>query len=291
VPRFALFTTECVQLGDALTEIIDRHHADLALVVTSDIHHSPRGGLLAQLITHVRNSGVRFLHYLNLSFLAYPLAIRVDRALAPLRGGRRTRRDVAELCAAYGIKHVRAPNVNRPDIVELLRRADLDLIVVYWFDQILREHVISVPRRAVVNVHAAYLPHCRGLFPGLFSALEDGQPFGISAHLIENREIDAGPIIAQRTTSPPQDRSVLFLDSWINRVGVDMLDEILADLDGHLATTVPQLGGSYHSYPSRREMARARRIGVRLTSVRDFFAAFRGTGAEHSSDRAAAPRT
>lgn len=278
MPRFALFTAECAQLGDALTEIVTRHHQELALVLTSDFTHS-RGGLLAQTRVNLRRSGPCFVNYLTQSFLAYPLAIGVDRLLARLRGGRRVRRSVTELCAQHGITHIRTRAVNTPEVLDRLRAADVDFIVVYWFDQILHESVISIPRRAVINVHAAYLPGCRGLFPALFSALERGQPFGITAHLIENREIDAGPILAQRLATPPAGRSVIFYDSWVNRVGVEVLDEVLADFDGHLEGARPQAGGSYHSYPTRQEMAEARRRGLALTSVRDFLAAVKGTGA------------
>lgn len=277
--RYALFTIECTQLADALTEIIRRHHDELALVITSDFWKTYRGGRLKQTIENLRRSGPSFVNYLTHSFLAYPLAIGLDRALARLRGGHRIRRSVHELCAGYGIEHLHTPNVNQPEVLEHLRRADVDFIIVYWFDQILREPIISVPRRAVINVHAAFLPRCRGLFPLLFSALEDGQPFGITAHLIENREIDAGPILAQRIVTPPPGRSVLFYDSWVNRMGVDMLDEVLTDFDHHLANARHQSGGSYYSYPSREQMAQARRQGLKLTSIRDFMAVLRGTSA------------
>jgi methionyl-tRNA formyltransferase len=37
MPRIALLTTECAQLCDAITELIERHHNELAVVVTNDI--------------------------------------------------------------------------------------------------------------------------------------------------------------------------------------------------------------------------------------------------------------
>jgi methionyl-tRNA formyltransferase len=278
--RIALLTTECAQLGDALTEIIGRHRDDLALVITSDVYATKRGGLFTQTRRNWRRSGARFVKYLTCSFLAYSAYLTLDRLVAPLRGGRRTRLRAAELCRRYGIGHMHTGNINDPQVVDALRRAEIDVIVIYWFDQILHEEVIAAPRRAIVNVHAAYLPHCRGLFPVLFSALEPGTPFGITAHLIENREIDAGPILAQQTAHPPPGRSVLFYDSWVNRVGVDMLDKVLADLDGHIAAARPQPGGgSYHSYPSRAEVDAAHPRRLPLITLRDFLAVCRGTGA------------
>jgi len=293
MPRFALFTTECAQLGDALTEIIERHHADIALVVTSDIYGGSRGGLCRQTTRNLLHSGPAFVSYLFASFVLYPAYLRLDRLRGRLPSGRRTRYGVAELCARHGIRHLRTGKVNSPAVITALRAADLDLIVVYWFDQILREPVISAPRLGVVNVHAAYLPNCRGLFPTLYSAIEPGQPFGITAHLIENRQIDAGPILARRTCTPEPGRSVLFNDGWVNRIGVDMLDDVLADFPRHVAAARPQSGGSYHSYPERRHVAALRAAGLRLVTLRDFLAVCRGTGAGGAAGHAArrgAPR-
>ncbi|GHE15476.1 formyltransferase family protein [Streptomyces alanosinicus] len=283
MPRIALFSTECAQLGDALETIIERHHDDIAVVVTSDVYATGRGGLLRQTHRNVRRSGLGFMTYLTCSFMLYPAVLRADRLLAPLRGGRRTRRSVEELCRMHGIEHLRTGNVNSPAVAAKLEEAELDFIVIYWFDQILRERVIAAPSRAVINVHAAFLPHCRGLFPTFFSALEPDTPFGISAHLIENREIDAGPVLAQRVAVPPAGRSVLFNDSWVNRAGVGMLDEILADFDAFLDAAVPQPeGGSYYSYPERHHIAQARRQALDLATLRDFLAVVRGTGATDS---------
>jgi methionyl-tRNA formyltransferase len=282
MPRFALLTTECAQLGDAVTELVERHHGSLALVVTSDFG---RGGLVRQAMRNIRRSGLVFTSYLVVSFLAYPLALAVDRLLAPLRSGRRVRLSIAELCAWYRIPHVRTADVNGADVVARLREADVDFVVVYWFDQILHEQVIKVPRRAVVNVHAAHLPGCRGLFPSLYTILEENRPFGITAHLVESREIDSGPVLSQRIATPPQGRSVLFYDSWVNRTGVDVVGAVLNDFTAHAENARPQPpGGSYYSYPSRAQVKALRRKGVRMWSPQDFFAVLRGTGAGAQDD-------
>ncbi|MCX4690679.1 formyltransferase family protein [Kitasatospora purpeofusca] len=280
MPRIALFSIECAQLGDALTEIIERHRDEITVVVTSDVQSTARGGPIKQAAKNLRRSGPGFVKYLIYSFMLYPAVLAVDRAISPLRGGRRTRRSVRELCDAHGITHIRTGNVNSPEMVEALEAEELDFIVIYWFDQIIRQRVIALPSRGVINVHAALLPNCRGLFPTLFSAVEAGTPFGISAHVIDSEEIDAGPILAQRIAKPPPGRSVLFNDSWVNRVGVGMLDEVLSDFDALRGRARPQGEGSYYSFPDRRQLGLARRLGLRMAPLRDLVAVVRGTGAK-----------
>lgn len=278
MPRIALFTTECAQLGDALTEIITRHADEIAVVVTSNPYETARGGFFTQLRTNQKRSGTRFSTYLAYSFLLYPAALRLDRFQSYFTG-RRARKSVAELCAENGIKHIHTGRINSSEVVDQLIAANLDHIVIYWFDQIIHESVMGTASRGVINIHAAHLPHCRGLFPTLYSALEEGTPFGATAHMIENREVDAGPILAQMSTEPPAGRSVLFNDSWVNRAGVGVVDYVLANFDQAYANRADQVGGSYYSYPTKEQLREASRQGLRLASFRDFLTAIRGTGA------------
>jgi hypothetical protein len=285
-PRIALFTTECAQLADALTEIITRHAGEIAVVVTSDPYATARGDFLTQLRDNHKRSGTRFSSYLAYSFLLYPFALRVDRLQSRVTG-RRARKSVAELCAENGIARIHTGRVNSPEVVRRLNDASLDHIVIYWFDQIIHEAVLAAAGRGVINIHAAHLPRCRGLFPTLYSALERA-PFGATAHMIENREVDAGPILAQMVTEPPAGRSVLFNDSWVNRAGVGVFDYVLENFDQVHANRAEQGGGSYYSYPSRAQLRQARQQGIRLATFRDFIAAIRGTGASDAPVQAPA---
>src|SRR5262249_1955680 len=207
--RFALLTTECAQLGEPVTEIIDRHHTDIAVVVTTD--RAGRSGL--QVLRH----GPRFGKYLLYSYLAYPWYLRLDRALSRLRLRRRRRHSVAELCRQYGIAQICTPDVNHPAVAGYLRFSALDFLVCVGFEQPLRDQVLAAPRHAVLNVHPAYLPRCRGMFPTLYSALEPDTPFGVTVHLVDPREAAGGPIPAQRPPTPPPGPSALFNDSAVYR--------------------------------------------------------------------------
>jgi hypothetical protein len=106
--------------------------------------------------------------------------------------------------------------------------------------------------------------------------------------MIENREVDAGPILAQMVTEPPAGRSVLFNDSWVNRAGVGVFDYVLENFDQVHANRAEQGGGSYYSYPSRAQLRQARQQGIRLATFRDFIAAIRGTGASDAPVQAPA---
>jgi RND superfamily putative drug exporter len=271
--RVALFTAECTQVGPALGTFIEREHERIELVVGSDVYRGKRANVVRQVLTNFRRSGLRFVMYLNYSFILYFAYARFDRLRAAVTRTPRRCLTIAEQCERFGIPYVKTPDINGPDIAAHLKAADLDGIVIYWFDQIIRDHIIAIPRKGVVNVHAAFLPACRGLFPVLYSATKNGGIYGITAHEIEDTQIDAGPILAQVRVDAPPDRSILFRDAVLNCAGIGMLSEILDDFAAYHLRRRYTDGGSYFSYPSRADMREARRAGIRLATFRDFVAA------------------
>lgn len=274
--QIALFTAECAQVRPALGQFIARNHERLALVVTSDISQGKRLGVARQVLTNLRRSGPAFVEYLSYSFVLYFAYARLDRLRAAITRTPRRCLTIAELCELYDIPCIQTADVNGPDVTARLAAADLDAIVIYWFDQIIHDHIVAIPSRAVINVHAALLPFCRGLFPVLYSATAHDHAYGITAHEIENTEIDAGPILGQVRVSPPPDGSILYRDAVVNRAGVDLICAILEDFDAYHARRSRPEGGSYFSYPDRVDIRDARRAGLRLASLGDFLAICRG---------------
>lgn len=277
--RIALFTAECTQLNAALREFILLHRKQLAVVVTSELGGHDPVSFTRQGLLQGRRSGLHFVNYLLLTFTGYFWFARYDRLRSALTGAPRRCVTVAELCRALGIRHLHTDAINSPATERVLREAQLDFIVIYWFDQIIHENIIQLPRKAVVNFHAAYLPNCRGLFPVFYSAIYNDGIYGVTAHEIEDREIDAGPILAQLRVEldPAASRSALYRDAIVNRAGVEFAAEVIANFDAHHAARfTPEQPGSYHSFPTRQEISSARRQGMPLSSIRDYLAICRG---------------
>jgi hypothetical protein len=276
--RCAILTIDCAATNSAINRILHQHPGEIALVLTSDIYRPARGGPTRQAARMLSRAGAAFVAYLGYTFHGYQLAMTTDRVRRTLWGTPRRRLSVAETCDELSIQHATTTNINNLDTRKLLSDADLDLIIVFWFDQVLRQPVINIPRRGVINIHAATLPHCRGLFPVLHTAAENGPPFGLTAHLIDDETIDAGPVLAQTTVPAPDSASILLLDALINEYGADLLHNILLDPDSALRDALPQHSdqGSYHSYPTRDDITAVRRTGRRLATLSDFTAVVRG---------------
>lgn len=95
------------------------------------------------------------------------------------------------------IPRITSPNVNSPTFVEYVKGLNIDLIVVFFFPQILKTALLQTPRLGVLNCHPSLLPRYGGPHPA-FWMLKNGESVaGITVHVMTEK-IDAGDIVAQQ---------------------------------------------------------------------------------------------
>lgn len=88
-------------------------------------------------------------------------------------------------------------NVNSFEFIEAASSLDPDIILVGSWGQILKKHVIEVPKRYCINCHPSYLPKHRGSNPYSSSIIAGENYSGVTFHLIDEN-IDTGDIIYQK---------------------------------------------------------------------------------------------
>jgi methionyl-tRNA formyltransferase len=95
------------------------------------------------------------------------------------------------------IPRITSPNVNSPTFIEYVKGLNIDLIVVFFFPQILKTALLHTPRLGVLNCHPSLLPRYGGPHPA-FWMLKNGESVaGITVHVMTEK-IDAGDIVAQQ---------------------------------------------------------------------------------------------
>jgi formyltetrahydrofolate deformylase len=83
--------------------------------------------------------------------------------------------------------------------LELLRREQIDLVVLARYMQILSSHFVAAYPQRIINVHHSFLPAFVGARP-YHQAFERGvKLIGATSHYVTS-ELDDGPIIEQATT-------------------------------------------------------------------------------------------
>ena len=160
------------------------------------------------------------------------------------------------LALAHSVPVFQPATVSAPDSVEELARLTPDLIVMAAYGQILKQPVLDVPRRGVLNVHASLLPRHRGAAPVAAAILAGDEEAGVTIMRTE-LALDAGPILAQRRVPiSPQDTTGT-LSERLAEEGADLLIEVLpAWLDGSLAPTPQDASRATYAPALRKENGR-----------------------------------
>lgn len=105
--------------------------------------------------------------------------------------------DLAEDARRAGVPVLRAPKVNDPAVVDQIAGLEADYLLIANYQQILRDTLLGVPKRGVVNFHPSPLPRYAGLAPFFWMAYQGERVSGVSA-VVTTAGIDDGPVLGSR---------------------------------------------------------------------------------------------
>lgn len=153
------------------------------------------------------------------------------------RGRRSSPSPMKEAARRLGIPVLQPERVG--EIVPDLERLSPDALVVAAYGQVLPGSVIRSPRLASLNIHGSLLPRYRGAAPIQWALIHGEKETGVTIFRIV-RKMDAGPILASRTTPIGEAETAGELEERLARVGAEAIREVLGDLPGSLERESPQ---------------------------------------------------
>jgi methionyl-tRNA formyltransferase len=126
-----------------------------------------------------------------------------------------------------------------PEVVEMLRAAGVDALVVVAYGLILPVAVLSVPTWGCINIHASLLPRWRGAAPIQRALLAGDAMTGVTIMRME-AGLDTGPMLISRSTDiGPTDTAKTLHDRLAN-MGAELIDESLRAMSSGLIREVAQ---------------------------------------------------
>ena len=114
--------------------------------------------------------------------------------------------------------------INSPEGVSIVRELSPDIIVVVYFDQILKKEIINVPRMGCVNLHMALAEQYRGCYPTTWAIINGEKMTGVTLHYIDE-DIDTGEIIAQSEVPVTGEDTGETLYRKCTKSGIELLRE------------------------------------------------------------------
>src|SRR5262245_36508367 len=145
------------------------------------------------------------------------------------RGQKVTHAPVKALALERGIAVYQPDRLKPPEVADTLRGWHADLGIVAAYGRIIPEHLLTIPRFGMINVHASLLPKYRGAAPVHRAVVSGDDQTGVTIMRVV-KELDAGGMFAKVTRAiGPAETS-------------DVVEASLADMRGELlGTDVNQL--------------------------------------------------
>ncbi len=146
---------------------------------------------------------------------------------------------VKVVAEAAGIPVYQPRSLRQEAAAEPLRQWRPDLIVVAAFGQILRPHVLALPPKGCLNVHASLLPRWRGASPIQHAILAGDATTGVTLMRMDEG-LDTGDMYTQESLIIDPRETAATLHDRLAELGAEMLRHRLdAILDGRL-NPIPQ---------------------------------------------------
>lgn len=116
-----------------------------------------------------------------------------------------------------------------PDAFEMLRAAQLDVLIVVAYGLVLPAAVLGLPKRGCLNIHASLLPRWRGAAP-IQRALLAGDPITGVTIMRMAAGLDTGPMLLSRSVPIDARDNAKSLHDKLASLGAQLMEESLQAL-------------------------------------------------------------
>ena len=116
--------------------------------------------------------------------------------------------------------------INKKDNIEIMKKWNIDLILVATFGEFLSASVLDLPQYGCINIHPSLLPKYRGGFPEFCTVMNGDESSGITFHYMEP-SFDTGDIIFQREIDLKEGTNTINLKKQLSRLACENLKMVI----------------------------------------------------------------
>jgi len=165
------------------------------------------------------------------------------------RGQKITHAPVKALALERGIPVYQPDRLKPAEVGDTLRGWGADLGVVAAYGRIIPEHLLTIPRLGMINVHASLLPKYRGAAPVHRAVINGDRQTGVTIMRVV-KELDAGGMFATVTRPIGPDETSDVVESALADMGAELLVTVVEQLGSGNAREEPQ-DNTQATYASR----------------------------------------
>jgi len=131
------------------------------------------------------------------------------------------------------------PLVSAPDFAATLQGYQADLFVVVAYGEIIKQHLLDMPRLGCINVHASLLPKYRGAAPIQRCIINGEKETGVTImHMV--KQMDAGDMIEVAKVPIPPEMTYGELEQSLLEAGKKTLLKVIQEVGAGNVKRIPQ---------------------------------------------------
>lgn len=139
-----------------------------------------------------------------------------------------TESPVSVLANELKIPILKPEDSKSPEFLSNLQKLEAEIFIVVSYGKILSESVINLPKHKTLNIHFSKLPFLRGPAPIQFTLLQ-GETESWTSIFILDKEVDHGPILAQKSMPVDPADTFITLSQNLAHMSAKLLLEVLPD--------------------------------------------------------------
>jgi len=129
--------------------------------------------------------------------------------------------------------------VSDPAFTDVLKRLEADLFVVVAYGEIIKQHLLDMPHKACINLHASLLPKYRGAAPIQRSIINGETETGVTImHMV--RKMDAGDMIKKVVVPISSEMTYGELEATLCEVGKKAFLDVIRAFENGVPLSNPQ---------------------------------------------------
>jgi methionyl-tRNA formyltransferase len=158
---------------------------------------------------------------------------------------------VAALARERGVPVAIIEDPKTPDALARVRAAAPDLILSFYYRELLPEAMLRIPARGAFNMHGSLLPKYRGRAPVNWAVLAGERKTGATLHRMSGRA-DSGEIVGQEAVEIGPDDTALEVQTRVTAAAVRLLERHREALENGTASGSPQDESAATTFRARR---------------------------------------
>jgi folate-dependent phosphoribosylglycinamide formyltransferase PurN len=223
---------------------------------------------LKSITTSLRIMGWRrSLYYL---FVAAYMKIKFKYArLLTLFGRRQKIITYNQIKKRYSIPIIKTKDINSAESIRKIKKLQPDIVLVCYFNQILKKEVINIPKYGCFNIHPSLVQNYRGLNNYFWVLANNETITGVTTHKIDEG-IDTGQIVAQKEIDIGKDDTEFGLLIKISKEGAKLFVDSIDNIKEGRFSVSDTSKSKYYSLPTRKVYNRFLRLGRKVFKINDF---------------------